>query len=65
MKMYGLILADNGSDMYITGTYDPRWDMDIMVPAFQGLRAGDFEAIQLGWKPSGASAASGMWMQYP
>ena len=26
MKTYGLIVADNGSDMYITGTSDPRWE---------------------------------------
>jgi hypothetical protein len=26
MKKYGLIVADNGSDMYIGGTYDNRWD---------------------------------------
>ncbi len=26
MKEYGLILADNGSDMYIGGAPDPRWD---------------------------------------
>ena len=35
MKTYGLIVADNGSDMYVTGTYDPRWDMDPIVPAFR------------------------------
>ena len=26
MKTYGLIVADNGTDMYISGTYDTRWD---------------------------------------
>ena len=26
MQQYGLIVADNGSDMYITGTYDTRWN---------------------------------------
>ncbi len=26
MMQYGLILADNGSDMYVTGTTDPRWN---------------------------------------
>ncbi len=25
MKTYGLIVADNGSDMYVQGTYDVRW----------------------------------------
>jgi len=51
MKTYGLIVADNGSDMYVTGTYDTRWDNDVLNPAFGSLTAGDFEVIQLGWKP--------------
>jgi len=25
MKTYGLIVADNGSDLYVTGSYDTRW----------------------------------------
>jgi hypothetical protein len=49
MKTYGLILADNGSDMYIQGTMDPRWNNDILNPAFHSLYADDFEVIQLGW----------------
>lgn len=52
MKTYGLIVADNGSDMYVTGTHDPRWSMDAIVPAFRTLRAEDFEVVQLGWRPS-------------
>ncbi len=34
MKTYGLIVADNGSDMYVTGTFDPRWNNDVLNPAF-------------------------------
>ena len=52
MKTYGLIVADNGSDMYIQGTYDTRWDNDVLNPAFASLKASDFEVIQLGWKPT-------------
>ena len=51
MQRYGLIVADNGSDMYITGTFDTRWDNDILNPAFALLTASDFEVIQLGWQP--------------
>jgi hypothetical protein len=51
MKRYGLILADNGSDMFITGTMDERWDNDVLNPAFHGLTADDFEAVELGWNP--------------
>jgi len=50
MQMYGLIVADNGSDMYVTGTMDSRWNNGELNPAFAALTAGDFEVIQLGWK---------------
>src|SRR5581483_8425730 len=30
LKKYGTIVADNGSDMYIQGSYDTRWDMSVM-----------------------------------
>lgn len=52
MQKYGLIMADNGSDMYVSGTFDVRWDNGVLNPAFSSLRAGDFEVIQLGWKPA-------------
>jgi len=55
MQRYGLIVADNGSDMYITGTYDTRWNNDILNPAFSKLTASDFEVIQLGYNPESAS----------
>jgi hypothetical protein len=50
MKTYGLIVADNGSDMYITGTMDPRWNNDTLNPAFHAVYADDFEVIELGWR---------------
>jgi hypothetical protein len=50
MKQYGLIVADNGSDLYITGTMDRRWDNDVLNPAFAALTAGDFEVVALGWQ---------------
>ncbi len=49
MKTYGLIVADNGSDLYISGTMDPRWDNDVLNPAFHSLHANDFEVVQRGW----------------
>jgi hypothetical protein len=49
MKRYGLIVADNGSDMYISGTMDARWNNDVLNPAFRALTADDFEVLQLGW----------------
>jgi hypothetical protein len=57
MKRYGLIVADNGSDMYISGTMDARWNNDVLNPAFRALTADDFEVIQLGWGEGGVPAA--------
>jgi hypothetical protein len=51
MKKYGLIVADNGSDLYISGAYDSRWNNDVLNPAFSGLTANDFDVVQLGWRP--------------
>ena len=58
MQKYGLIVADNGSDMYISGTYDTRWNNDILNPAFSNLTANDFEVIQLGYNPAPAAPSS-------
>ncbi len=57
MKKHGLIVADNGSDMFITGTYDPRWNNDLLNPAFAQLTACDFEVVELGWNPTTTVAA--------
>jgi hypothetical protein len=59
MKTYGLIVADNGSDMYISGTYDTRWDNDVLNPAFAAVKAGDFEVVQLGWQPTARAEGRG------
>ena len=56
MKTYGLILADNGSDMYVQGTYDTRWNNDVLNPAFSSIKASDFDVVQLGWRPPVAAA---------
>ncbi|MEM7415421.1 MAG: hypothetical protein AAF389_07990 [Gemmatimonadota bacterium] len=50
MKRYGLIIADNGSDMFVQGTMDDRWDNSVLNPAFHALTADDFEVIELGWR---------------
>lgn len=57
MKTYGLVVADNGADMYVQGTYDTRWNNDVLNPAFGALKAGDFEVVRLGWRPPVATAA--------
>ena len=59
MKRYGLIVADNGSDMYISGTMDARWNNDVLNPAFRALTADDFEVVQLGWRGGTTGPAPG------
>jgi hypothetical protein len=54
MQRYGLIVADNGSDMYVSGTYDIRWDNAVLNPAFRALTASDFDVISLGFNPATA-----------
>lgn len=51
MQKHGLIVADNGSDMYITGTHDTRWDNGVLNPAFRAFNASDFEVLVLGHNP--------------
>jgi hypothetical protein len=48
MKTYGLILADNGSNMYFSGAPDSRWD-DQDLNALKNISADNFEMIQLGF----------------
>ena len=50
MQTHGLIIADNGSDMYISGAMDPRWNNDQLNPAFRTLIASDFDVITLAWR---------------
>src|SRR5258708_12461963 len=35
--------------MYVSGTYDTRWDNGVLNPAFGALTANDFEVVQLGF----------------
>jgi hypothetical protein len=51
MQNYGLIFSSVGSDMYISGTFDKRWDNGVLNPAFEKLDASDFEVVRLGWMP--------------
>ena len=46
MKKYGLIMADNGSAMYISGAPDTRWDNDDLHNLSQ-VPASAFEVVQM------------------
>jgi hypothetical protein len=45
MKKYGLILADNGSALYVTGASDSRWGSDL--DSLKNVPATAFEVVQM------------------
>jgi hypothetical protein len=50
MKKYGIILADNGSNWYISGETNEGWSayMDDLVSNLKKLHGSDFEAVNTG-----------------
>jgi hypothetical protein len=65
MKQYGLIVADNGSDLYVSGTYDTRWNNGVLNPAFGALKASDFEVIALGYQSLAPAAPTNLRIVVP
>ncbi|MFA6241092.1 MAG: hypothetical protein WC655_09195 [Candidatus Hydrogenedentales bacterium] len=47
LKKYGMMVADNGSDWYISGAPDPRWNDD-EINTLKQLTGDDFEVVQMG-----------------
>ncbi len=47
LKRYGMIVADNGSNWYLSGAPDPRWNDD-ELHALGGILGQDFEAVETG-----------------
>jgi hypothetical protein len=47
LKKHGLILADVGSSMFISGAPHDRWDNDDLR-ALRDVKVGDFEVVELG-----------------
>ena len=50
LQQYGIILADNGSDWYISGDSDDAWTplMDSLVSDLAKVHGSDFEAVDTG-----------------
>ena len=44
LKRYGMIVADNGSDWFISGAPDPRWDND-QLRALRRVTGASFEVV--------------------
>lgn len=52
MKTYGMIVADNGSNWYVSGTPDPRWS-DTQLNTLKRVPGSAFEVVTLGAVTSG------------
>ncbi|MHB8607551.1 MAG: hypothetical protein ACYDCG_04510 [Candidatus Acidiferrales bacterium] len=58
LKQYGMIVADNGSSMYISGAPDDRWN-NADLHNLTSLTAADFEVISLGSVYTSANVKKG------
>jgi hypothetical protein len=58
LKKYGMIMADNGSSMYISGAPDDRWD-NSDLHNLGGVTAADFEVIEMNPIYTSANVPSG------
>jgi hypothetical protein len=47
LKTYGMFVADNGSNWYISGAPDPRWDNDKLVSELGSVKGSNFEVLRM------------------
>jgi hypothetical protein len=47
LKTYGMFLADNGSDWFITGAPHPKWDDEVLHP-IKRVKGRSFEVVKMG-----------------
>ena len=59
MKTYGMILADNGSSMYVSGTPDERWNNDDLH-TLGNVPASAFEVVKMGTIVTAANVPKGV-----
>lgn len=45
LKRYGMFLADNGSDWYLSGAPNENWDNETLLREFRRVKGSDFEAV--------------------
>ena len=58
LKKYGMIMADNGSSMYISGAPDDRWNNNDLHN-LGSVTASDFEVVQMNPVYTAANVPSG------
>ena len=47
MKSYGMFVADNGSNWFVSGAPDARWDNDALRSQLGSVKGSDFEVIRM------------------
>ena len=47
LKTYGMFVADNGSNWYISGAPDSRWNNDALVGELGSVQGSNFEVVQM------------------
>jgi hypothetical protein len=47
LKTYGMILADNGSNWYLSGAPDPRWNNGSLKSELGQVKGSDFEVVRM------------------
>ena len=57
LKNYGMILADNGSDFFLVGDTDPRWN-DSDLGNLKQITSADFDVVQMTPEYPGTDSAS-------
>lgn len=48
LKTYGMMVADNGSNWYISGAPDSHWDNDSLVGELRQVTGRNFEVVKMG-----------------
>jgi hypothetical protein len=48
LKTYGMFVADNGSNWFISGAPDNRWNNDALVSELRNVTRGNFEVVKMG-----------------
>ena len=46
MKTYGMLMADNGGNWFVSGAPDERWDND-KLRELGNVKGSDFEVVQM------------------
>ena len=47
LKKYGMFVADNGSNWYISGAPDNHWNNDALVSELRAVTRGNFEVVKM------------------